>query len=80
MTLTCTCCEKKFEFTDGEISFYLSKGFTYPRKCKECRKYGGYRPGLKNNSFFDITKNSIGRSDVSAYRDINGHTDNFYAW
>jgi CxxC-x17-CxxC domain-containing protein len=35
--ITCTVCGVNFPFTDEEQSFYQSKGFQPPRKCKPCR-------------------------------------------
>ena len=36
-TLTCEECGKQFVFTKGEQEFYEEKGFTPPKRCKECR-------------------------------------------
>lgn len=36
-TLKCAECGNEFVFTAGEQEFYASKGFTEPKKCKECR-------------------------------------------
>ena len=36
--LTCVDCKHEFTFTDGEKTFYESKGFTDPpKRCKACR-------------------------------------------
>jgi hypothetical protein len=35
---TCKQCGKEFELTEGEISFYESKGLDLPKRCKECRE------------------------------------------
>ena len=37
-TLVCADCGKEFTFTAGEQEFFASKGFTEPKKCKECRE------------------------------------------
>ncbi len=36
-TLVCDDCKKEFVFTAGEQEFYQSKGFSEPKRCKECR-------------------------------------------
>ncbi|MCF7845765.1 MAG: zinc-ribbon domain containing protein [Candidatus Peribacteraceae bacterium] len=36
-SLTCEECGKDFVFTQGEQEFYEEKGFTPPKRCKECR-------------------------------------------
>lgn len=38
MKQTCKQCGKEFELTQGEISFYESKGLDLPKRCKECRE------------------------------------------
>ena len=38
MKRTCKQCGKEFELTEGEISFYESKGLDLPKRCKECRE------------------------------------------
>ena len=49
--ITCAACGTGFPFTDEEQSFYESKGFQPPRKCKPCRdaakqnRNGGGRGG-----------------------------------
>lgn len=52
--LSCTICGETFMFTEEEQSFYETKGFQPPRKCKPCRDaakqsrgggYGGSRGG-----------------------------------
>jgi hypothetical protein len=37
MTLSCRQCGKEFMFTVAEQEFYREKGFSTPRRCKECR-------------------------------------------
>ena len=36
-TLICASCGKEFVFTAGEQEFYAERGFSEPKKCKECR-------------------------------------------
>ena len=36
--LVCKDCGKEFLFTVGEQEFYLDKGFSIPKRCKECRR------------------------------------------
>lgn len=31
-------CGKEFTFTEGEQEFYTSRGFSDPKRCKECRE------------------------------------------
>lgn len=33
----CVQCKKEFLLTDSEIAFYKGKGFSLPKRCKECR-------------------------------------------
>ena len=35
--IVCSNCGAEFVFTAGEQEFYASRGFTEPKKCKECR-------------------------------------------
>lgn len=59
--ITCVNCGEKFEFTDSEQSFYKSKNFDMPKRCKSCRKSkkveedieGVFKLGYKKNSFLD---------------------------
>ena len=37
MTINCAGCATEFDFSEEEQSFYESKGFQPPRKCKPCR-------------------------------------------
>lgn len=36
-TIVCASCGKDFVFTAGEQEFYTERGFSEPKKCKECR-------------------------------------------
>lgn len=38
MDLNCQDCKTDFEFSDGEQKFYQDKGFTPPKRCKDCRQ------------------------------------------
>ncbi|WP_456272486.1 zinc-ribbon domain containing protein [Bacillus sp. AK031] len=35
--LKCFECGERFNFSVGEQQFYKQKGFTLPKRCKECR-------------------------------------------
>lgn len=35
--LQCQDCNKQFEFTSGEQTFYTEKNLTPPKRCKPCR-------------------------------------------
>lgn len=35
--LQCADCKQPFIFTAGEQEFYNLKGFTSPKRCKQCR-------------------------------------------
>ena len=37
MNITCRQCGKDFVFTKAEQDFYELQGFTFPRRCRECR-------------------------------------------
>lgn len=37
MTIQCADCHQEFTFTIGEQEFYAEKGFTPPKRCRECR-------------------------------------------
>ena len=36
--IVCKDCGKEFVFTAGEQEFYKLKGFSEPKKCKDCRE------------------------------------------
>lgn len=36
-TIKCADCGRDFIFTDRDKSFYEEKGFTPPKRCKNCR-------------------------------------------
>lgn len=38
LELKCVDCQQPFTLTAGEQEFFASKGFTNPKRCKECRK------------------------------------------
>lgn len=35
--IVCKECGKEFDFTAREQEFYKEKGFSEPKRCKECR-------------------------------------------
>ena len=37
-TILCSDCHHPFTFTDKEATFYNSKGFQPPKRCKACRE------------------------------------------
>lgn len=37
-TLVCQDCGKEFEFTVRDQEFYKEKGFSEPKRCKDCRE------------------------------------------
>jgi DNA replicative helicase MCM subunit Mcm2 (Cdc46/Mcm family) len=36
--LTCADCGREFTFTADEQAFFREKGFSPPKRCKECRQ------------------------------------------
>lgn len=60
MILTCSQCGKEFEFSESEIKFYKSKGFTYPKRCKDCRNSVTPKNlDIKASSFFENFQNGV---------------------
>ena len=48
--LTCSDCGQSFVFTDKEQEFFQEKGFSEPKRCRQCRdarkaERGGSRGG-----------------------------------
>lgn len=39
-TMTCNCCGKKFNITNGENEFFETKGWDLPKRCQDCRQQG----------------------------------------
>ena len=37
-TLTCVDCGQDFTFSASEQEFFAEKGFTPPKRCKDCRQ------------------------------------------
>lgn len=35
--IVCCDCKEEFEFTAGEQKFFFTKGFSTPKRCKECK-------------------------------------------
>ena len=54
--ITCADCGKQFTFSDDEQQFFQERGYTDPKRCKECRQAkkaergGGDRRGGGFNS------------------------------
>jgi hypothetical protein len=48
-TLKCVDCGKDFVFTAREQEFYAQKGFSEPKRCKECREA---KKAAKQNQHF----------------------------
>lgn len=67
----CTDCGQQFEITYWQKEFYDSKGYSYPRRCADCRKYNRQRsrtvfhdfgwPGQSAGSPGSSTSGSSGR-------------------
>lgn len=36
--IVCAGCQTNFLFTDSERTFFESKGYTQPKRCKPCRE------------------------------------------
>ena len=54
MYIKCVDCGIYFEFSDEEKVFFEKKGFSYPKRCKECRKRRKEDgPYVKTSSFFE---------------------------
>lgn len=67
ITKKCRNCGKEFTLTDGEIDFYLSKGFELPTRCKSCRnKRKGSKPSpsAQNHNRNKIHKSSRSVSPI----------------
>jgi NAD-dependent SIR2 family protein deacetylase len=48
--LNCIDCGKEFTITDGEQAFFAQKGFSEPKRCKECRAIKKQQLGNYNNN------------------------------
>ena len=44
INITCRQCGKEFVFTKAEQDFYELQGFTFPRRCRECRSVKQAQP------------------------------------
>lgn len=51
--LECVDCHTMFVFTSGEATFFKSKGFSAPRRCKPCRDAKKQQSGSSGNRSFD---------------------------
>lgn len=54
---TCTACHRRFEITNGEHDYLVSKGFDMPKRCKDCIAKGN-RPTPDRG--YDSSRNSSG--------------------
>jgi DNA-directed RNA polymerase subunit RPC12/RpoP len=52
-TLVCADCGKEFTFTADDQKFYAEKGFSDPKRCKECRDKRKAEKGKFNKPRFD---------------------------
>jgi serine/threonine protein kinase/rRNA-processing protein FCF1 len=48
-TITCNCCGKKFNITNGEKNYYVNKGLVLPKRCPECRSQGCRRDNSRSS-------------------------------
>ena len=60
-TITCNCCGKKFNITNGENEYFQKKGLELPKRCPECRSQGR-RPDYSNGSYNSSRYSSSGRT------------------
>ncbi len=49
--IVCKECEKEFDFTAGEQSFYEKNKFSEPVRCKACRDARKANKNAKNESY-----------------------------
>ena len=54
---TCTACHRRFEITNGEHEYLVSKGLDMPKRCKDCIAKGN-RPTPDRS--YDSSRNSSG--------------------
>ena len=45
--IICQDCGKEFVFTEAEQRFYEEKGFTQPKRCKDCRQIRKNKQGRR---------------------------------
>lgn len=73
---TCTACHRKFEITNGEHDFFVSKGLDVPKRCKDCRAKGN-RPTPERRS--DSSSNRSGGCFITtAVCEYFGREDDCY--
>jgi len=48
-TIKCCDCGNDFVLTEGEQAFFVQKGFTEPKRCKDCRKKKKAQQGYNRN-------------------------------
>ena len=61
-TLTCADCRAEFVFTSSEQTFFLERGFSDPRRCKNCRNAAkaSRGEGGSTRQMFDVTCDQCG--------------------
>lgn len=65
--IKCIDCGKEFEFSPAEQKYYVEKGFSFPKRCPECR----------DKKKADITK--ITCVDCGVEFEINGYEKEYFA-
>ena len=63
----CIDCGKEFEFSPAEQKFYLERGFSFPKRCPDCREA----------KKADVTK--ITCIDCGVEFEINGYEKEYFA-
>ena len=48
IVVKCCDCGGDFDFTAGEQEFYAARGFTAPKRCKECRAVNKSKLATRN--------------------------------
>jgi len=62
---TCETPGKEFLVTAGEQSFFASKGFPIPKRCKQCRQN---KKNRAESPFLAVAQQITGKSDYSVGR------------
>jgi CxxC-x17-CxxC domain-containing protein len=70
-SLTCRDCGQTFTFTEGEQTFYASRGFSEPTRCPDCRAAKKAARG-GGDSYGDSYGNGGGRGYSSSGYDNGG--------
>ena len=87
-TLTCADCGQEFVFTASEQQFYADRGFSDPRRCRDCRaarkasmgsgdqSMGGYGGGgyreRRPREMFEATCSNCGKPAMVPFRPTSG--------